>query len=486
MTANLQQTLEWNKANADERELLTDLQGNILKGHGRDFTHNLFLHFDVAKREIAQKFVSDFAAEIPSALAQLKAAEAFKRSNTDAGTFLSFFLTARGYGALGRADLKPALNAEPFEAGLKTRSAAFFDPDVVTWNEHFQEDIHAMLLIADDHEVVRNTKRAAVLSLILATDGAVSIVGEEEGRAMRNPDGHGIEHFGYVDGRSQPFALVEDLTEENSKHGGTDRWSPKIELSQLLVHSPGGDTSNSYGSYFVFRKLEQNVRGFKKMEKQLAKFLKLGAGVDDPAKVDGLEELAGAMVIGRFENGQPVALQDEAGSLKGKDVPNNFNYLKDDPKATKCPFAGHIRKSNPRGESELKFGLPPGSEILHLMARRGITYGQRVVSPNTPDLAFEDMPTGDVGLLFMAYQSDLRNQFEFTQQAWVNEPNFVQDGVGIDPVIGQAATSAGQQWISKWGVSMNPARFDFSGFVTMLGGEYFFAPSLSTLRALCR
>ena len=122
----------------------------------------------------------------------------------------------------------------------------------------------------------------------------------------------------------------------------------------------------------------------------------------------------------------------------------------------------------------------------HLMARRGITFGQRVVSPNTPDLAFEDMPTGDVGLLFMAYQSDLENQFEFTQKVWVNEPNFVQDGVGIDPVIGQAATSAGQQWISKWGVNTNPARFDFSGFVTMLGGEHFFAPSLSTLRALCR
>ena len=87
-------------------------------------------------------------------------------SNTDAGTFLTFFLTARGHGALGRADLKPVLNAGPFEAGLKTRSASFVDPDVVTWNEHFQEDIHAMLLIADDHEVVRNTKRAAVLSLI--------------------------------------------------------------------------------------------------------------------------------------------------------------------------------------------------------------------------------------------------------------------------------------------------------------------------------
>ena len=44
-------------------------------------------------------------------------------------------------------------------------------------------------------------------------------------------------------------------------------------------------------------------------------------------------------------------------------------------------------------------------------------------------------------------------------------------------MIGQAATSAGQQRISKWGVSMNPARFDLSGFVTMLGGEYSFAPS---------
>ena len=489
MTIDLHKTLEWGKANADELAMLDDLQGNILKGHGRDYTHNLFLHFDAsdAGRPVAQRFVAELAAELTTARAQLEGAAAFKQQcGKDAGLFLAFFLTARGYGALGRTDLKPTLNAKPFEDGLKERSITLFDPPVDTWEAHFQDDIHAMVLIADDHELVRNVKRFELLERIAKTEGAVTLVGEEEGRAMRNPDGHGIEHFGYVDGRSQPLVLKEDVEEEDKQHGGIDQWDPTIELAQLLVPSPGGRSANSHGSYFVFRKLEENVRGFKKMEKQLAKFLELGDGLVDPDRIDAAEELAGAMVIGRFENGQPTALHDVDGDLRDKDVPNNFNYRVADPKGLKCPFAGHIRKSNPRGESETKFHLDPGTEILHLMARRGITYGQRAVDPNTPDLRFEDMPTGDVGLLFMAYQSDLADQFEFTQRSWVNNPDFVNGATGIDPVIGQAPTTIGQQWPAKWGATLDARRFDFSGFVTMLGGDYFFAPSISTLQAIAR
>jgi deferrochelatase/peroxidase EfeB len=190
------------------------------------------------------------------------------------------------------------------------------------------------------------------------------------------------------------------------------------------------------------------------------------------------------MVVGRFENGTPTVLHDEAQDLKNKDVPNNFSFLNEDPDGLKCPFAAHIRKANPRGESAVKIGPIVGNEKRHLMARRGITYGRRSKTPNDPTLRFEEMPTGDVGLLFMAYQSNLEDQFEFTQKTWVNNPNFVVPGTGIDPVIGQTNAPNAQKWPNKWGVSLNPEPFDFSGWVTMLGGEYFFAPSITFLKSL--
>ncbi|MDB5327023.1 MAG: hypothetical protein JWM57_2592, partial [Phycisphaerales bacterium] len=66
--------------------------------------------------------------------------------------------------------------------------------------------------------------------------------------------------------------------------------------------------------------------------------------------------------------------------------------------------------------------------------------------------------------------------------------------VGIDPVIGQEAAvptppnppSIPQSWPTEWGdedFAAHPkAKFSFGGFVTMKGGEYFFAPSLPFLK----
>ena len=476
MPVNLNAPLAWKNVDADEAQMLNDLQGNILKGHGRDLTWNLFLHFDVAKRAAARAFVHAIAADLTTALYQLTANGIYKSTGQSAAVFTAFFLSARGYGALGRTDLKPTANAQPFEDGLKTRAPNVNDPPVDTWNPTFRDDIHAMLLIADDNTAVRDAKRAQVLALIAASAGAVQLLGEEEGRALRNHDDHGIEHFGYVDGRSQPLMLVEDWEHERDLHGGVGQWNPKIPLGQVLVPCPGSASVNGHGSYFVFRKLEQNVRGFKKDEEQLAEFLELTANGFDP-------ELAGAMVVGRFENGQPVSLKKVAGNLKGKTVPNNFNFQAD-PNGLKCPFAGHIRKSNPRGDTETRFGVPAGTEIAHLMARRGITYGFRTVHPSDEEITFEDMPTGDVGLLFMAYQSNLADQFEFTQQSWVNNQDFIATAVGIDPVIGQTPGGNEQHWPDQWGVKLKAEGYDFSDWVTMQGGEYFFAPSISMLKTM--
>ena len=42
MTINLKKPLAWKKASAEEQKMLQCLQGNILKGHGRDETINIF------------------------------------------------------------------------------------------------------------------------------------------------------------------------------------------------------------------------------------------------------------------------------------------------------------------------------------------------------------------------------------------------------------------------------------------------------------
>ena len=174
-------------------------------------------------------------------------------------------------------------------------------------------------------------------------------------------------------------------------------------------------------------------------------------------------------MVGRFEDGTPVTLQE--GDGMHKPVPNNFNYASD--AGGRCPFIGHVRKVNPRD----------GSERTRLLARRGITYGHRAVHPSD-NPTFEQMPTGDVGLLFMCFQANITNQFEFVQGTWANNKNFPVPNSGIDPVIGQGPSVPPQHWPKEWGDAAKTGSFDFSHFVTMKGGEYFFAPSLGFLTTL--
>ena len=468
MPIDIDHPLRWKDANADEKSMLLDLQANILKGHGRKHTANLFLRFGSAAA--GRSFLRALAPQVTSARQQLEANEIFKSTGRSGGLVTLAFLTRAAYDILGVAPAAIPPDAA-FGAGMSSRRTKLGDPAATGWDKHLRGPIHAMLLLADDTVSLVKRARNALLSALPA---GVTLLGEETGLGMASKlsPGEGIEHFGYVDGRSQPLLLVEDIEHERDDRDGISVWDPSFGLKTALVADPAGKTANSFGSYFVFRKLEQNVRGFKKAEDKLAKAL--GLKGDDA-------ERAGAMIVGRFEDGTPVVIQSADGA--NAPVLNNFDYL-DDPTGAKCPFHGHIRKTNPRGESSA-LGATIEQERAHLMARRGITYGKRSKHPNSRNLSFADMPTKDVGLLFMAYQSDIGNQFEFTQAAWANNPNFVKPGTGIDPVIGQGP-AGGQNCPVQWGGGAATPRkaFDFRGFVTMKGGEYFFAPSISGLKSL--
>ena len=100
------------------------------------------------------------------------------------------------------------------------------------------------------------------------------------------------------------------------------------------------------------------------------------------------------------------------------------------------------------------------------------------------------LPTGGIGLLFMAYNHEIGDQFKFTQQTWVNLTQFpLQPGGphGIDPVIGQGPNNPGDQKLPKtWDdtAAAFASNAPFAGFVKMKGGEYFFLPSLTFLKNL--
>ena len=477
--------LRWKSANSQEQKVLDNLQGNILKGHGRDHTTNLFFAFgaDVPKSKRLLRELGNF--HVTSAYKQLIATEAFKVDKTDGGTFCALFISALGYQALGRAFTTPAQN-NAFAVGMKDASGIkdLDDPDVSMWEAAFRVDIHGMILVADD-DTVRGAARVFVIEALLK-DAGCTLVHKQDGKAIRNKAGNGLEHFGYVDGRSQPLMLVEDI-EVESRDEGIAHWDPTASLDKALVADPMTNADSlAFGSFFIFRKLEERVQDFKTREQELADALDL-TGED--------RELAGALVVGRFEDGTPVTMSSEAKGIK--DPRNDFNY-NGDKLGARCPFHAHIRKTNPRGSRAPK--VPSVEEQLHIMVRRGITYEDtpRQVHPDslpgadTKEKFMEkvrpNLPAGGLGLLFMAYNAKLDDQFVVTQQSWANSKDFPEgSAAGVDPVIGQKKSGppGDLSYLKVWDDSTSVKKpFGFNGFVTMKGGEYFFAPSMLFLRNL--
>jgi Dyp-type peroxidase family len=452
------------------KKMLGNIQGNILKGHGRNHTVHLFFQFSGDPAE-NRKLVQLLSKEVTSAEKQLDDTKQRKRNGTSVKRFCNFFLTARGYKSLGFFPHELNGFKDPyFLFGMEHFSHDLGDPPRERWDSGYadisahaanRQLIDGMLLLANDD--LRHLEQHEKEVVAKMRGHAVELV-VERGHAMFNKaETENVEHFGYVDGLSQPTFFSSDRRRED-ENGGTDQWDPSAPLKLVLVPDPliaDSDASLSFGSYLVFRKLEQNVRAFKETEENLAKALSLG---------EKEAELAGALAVGRFEDGTPVVLMSkESGDHP---IQNNFRFQSSDPNGYRCPFHSHIRKVNPRGET----GEP--NEGLRRIARRGITYGLRTVLPSD-DPESADLPANGVGLLFMCFQASIAEQFAYIQQRFANSPDFLRQGVGIDPIIGPTDfVGQAQKWPQKWGEAGGYLEFDFPCFVRLLGGEFFFAPSI--------
>lgn len=496
-----------------DKALLQGIQGNILKGHGRDHVKLVFLRFKDKDVKQVKAALAEFykVGYVQTAAQQLHFVERFNRFGIPGPLFANVLLSPTG---LQHLDLKPgeiqeASQDKPsvpvkFSDGAKALSTvhALDDPPVDAWEPAYQEQIDCLIILADDDYTNLINGLENTINIF---EPVAHIVTIESGNALRNRFEESIEHFGYVDGRSQPLFFTSDLEKEIVELDGEQpdlpgsshyvKWDPRAHHSLVLIPDPFvAEAPENLGSFFVFRKLEQNVRGFKQQEQVVADKL----GLTGEAR-----EIVGAYMVGRFEDGTPVTMRDDEGLHSP--VPNNFNYA-DDVEGRKCPFGAHIRKVNPRGD-HVRVRAPEGDtaaaaqleeeERSHRIARRGITYGENKVDSSDPD-NLNRLPTRDLGLLFMCFQASIPRQFAFMQKVWANGERSIKPGTGIDPLIGQsnprslAANPTYPILPSRPMEHRIPLEWDepgtircsFNGFVTMRGGEFFFAPSIAWLKSL--
>ncbi|KAJ7247533.1 fungal peroxidase [Mycena rebaudengoi] len=439
---------------------LDDIQGDILIGMKKK--RELFFFFSITD-------VKNFKAKLNKEILPIIATTTqLLRVSQQPVTALNIAFSQSGLTALNITD---SLRDPVFAGGQEKDAANLGDPGTVDWVPQFRgTQIHGIILLASDTaDNVNNelTKLKRTLS------GTITEIYSLPGAARPgNQEGH--EHFGFLDGISNPAVQGFSTALPGQSVVSTGSILVGEEGDQLKRSRPAWAKD---GSFLVFRQLKQLVPEFNK-------FL-----TDHPIRLPGLtaqqgSDLLGARMVGRWKSGAPIELSPRVDNpTLGADPNRNNNFTfavpgedrVDSTDQTRCPFSAHIRKTRPRAD----LGTPEDS--AHQIMRAGIPYGPEITSLE----ASSNTTSVERGLAFVCYQSNLAAGFQFMQRIWADNANFVHGGVGVDPIIGRASGSASNASRVINGLDPRNASLPTTlttDFVVSRGGEYFFAPSLSAIR----
>jgi Dyp-type peroxidase family len=472
---------------------LDEIQGNVVAGFNKD--HISYLFFALPDEPVESRaWLADLVNEVATAQEVKQFNDLFRairkrrgdREGVVEAAWMNLAFTHEGLGRFGVVDESElGLFPEEFREGMRERKATIGDVgdnDPDRWpNDLGKKTIHALMIVAADS--VEDLNREVRYFVRHAASHEVSLVFQQDG--MTRPDAPGHEHFGFKDGISQPG--IRGLT-TSSYPQGSDQADPAKDViagGEFVLGYPRQQPDpaddplfpqpewTENGSYLVFRRLRQDVKGFRDFLGREGS--KLGTTVD----------LLGAKLVGRYRSGAPLVGAEDAAEDPGttksdvleKDKINDFGYSTD-PHGTQVPRAAHIRKAYPRDQPASR--NEPGERPRIL--RRGIPFGQSFRDGNPPHSLFGADPRfpNDRGLCFVSYQRSIRDQFELIQCSWVNQEAVPEAGDGVDPVASQASP---ERMIRVPRIAADPVHLP-EQWVRTTGGEYFFSPSINALKLL--
>ncbi|HWK44744.1 MAG TPA: Dyp-type peroxidase [Stellaceae bacterium] len=506
---------------------LDQVQGDVLVGLQKDFQWFIgFTIADVAKFKI---FLKNLTPHLTTARTVLEREFLIQAQHTAKkhdrlnfiGTNIGFTIT--GLQALGVADLSQ-ISDTSFKNGLAQQSAGLGDPAsgagapsqwVVGGTNQV---LHGLLLITGPSKDSVDHARTVISDL---AGTSWTVVYDELGLTRAQDRGH--EHFGFLDGVSQPSVrgqidqffphrkfLTPAQNPDDPGQGlpGSDLlWPgafvfgyPSQQSADMDNPGPAVDGGLGWmknGTFMVFRRLKQLVPEFDAFVAASAATLNMDA------------DLLAARMVGRWKSGAPMVttpLQDDPTLAEDDLLVNDFEFSQD-AAGRRCPYAAHIRKSYPRNDitpagtaKTNDFDRRAASEAntqTRRIMRRGIPFGGDVGD----DEAEQEKTLIDRGLMFVCYQSSIAGQFEFILQAWVNNPGFPPASggkAGFDPILGQAGADPllGRPGTDNRARNFGGAVVNYptgptgdpitlaSDFIVPTGGGYFLVPSIDAVETV--
>jgi Dyp-type peroxidase family len=363
--------------------------------------------------------------------------------------------------------------------------------------------VHAIVLLYtlddDDADTWSADVAAALLPAGVTVARSRSLVVDPE-----HSDGPNVsrEHFGFADGLSQPHPydpagaviragvpvtkahavqgvpLGEFLMGYINGHGEpapgpvlpiTDGQDATVAATGLVPHptAEGFLDLGLNGSYMVVRELKQDVAAFwQSMDASAARIRE-----QDPRHgADVTADWVAERVVGRNKDGHLLC---PAGTLKAVNgnPDNDYTFWEDDRPGYGCPVGSHVRRANPR--DAMARDENARADLLnavnrHRILRRGRKYGPAIADHRVDD-------GQDRGLMFMCLNTDIARQFEFVQQIWLLNDSFATLYQEQDPLVGVPGPMTIRERPLRRTVHVDT-------YVQMVGGDYYFLPSLPALR----
>jgi len=232
----------------------------------------------------------------------------------------------------------------------------------------------------------------------------------------------------------------------------------------------------SNGTYMVIRQLNQDVTAFESFIDQLAPLLNEDQTEDTPAEL--LREFAKAKLMGRWPDGTSLidAPTPKKKQLHVRRNTNDFRYSRFDKNGYACPLGSHVRRVLPRDS----LGNLTEDKSLKICNRHRILRRGRMF---TESRTYKGEEIHNTGVMFVCMNTQISQQFEFIQQRWINNKNFIGAQDEIDPIAGMAEHSTGE----NYSIPKLPLRQSVPGltrFVTVAGGAYLFLPGKEALNYL--